>query len=512
MLPKGGLTAILLVFFVAAWLCSPVSAAPTEEIDQAISDGLAWLVSKQSPDGYFGQGYDYALTAKTSFAVLKLEEYAFENGYESPFDPGYKYAQNVTDGLNYIFSRAVLMDTNEDGTDDALFFGDHLVYETSIAMMAIGTSEAPDRTVPALGMPIDGWTYKKVEQYALNYLIYTQQTNGGWGYHHGMMWSDNSNTGYAVLGLMYAQNKFGLAIPEAVINSINNWVDYIQCDDNGGSGYESPCNWVNILKTGNLLYEMAIVGDTADSARAKVAFSYIENHWSDANWDPGWMGPNWGGESWPDFQATYTMMKGFEAMDIKEINVSGTKIDWYDQVSTVIVNSQNTDGSWNHTSWGDKLLSTEWALLTLEKTVEIPVIDVSVDINPGSCPNPLNLKEKGVLPVAILGTAEFNVTDIDPMSLKMSREGVEGAVVPSIRWSYEDAATPFEGELCNCHNLKGDGYSDLTLKFDAQALVGTLELGKVAGTTVPLILTGNLKEEYGGTSIKGQDCIRVSKK
>jgi len=265
------------------------------------------------------------------------------------------------------------------------------------------------------------------------------------------------------------------------------------------------------LKTGNRLYEMAIVGDTPDSARAMVAISYIENHWNDANWDPGWMGPGWAGQ-WPEFQTTYTMMKGFESMGIPEINVSGSVVNWYDVVSGAIVSSQNADGSWNYTVWGDELLSTEWALLTLERTVEKPVVDVSVDIKPGSCPNPLNLKDKGVLPVAVLGTSEFNATDVDPLSIKMSREGVDGAAVPSIRYSYEDVATPFEGEMCDCHDLNGDGYIDLTIKFDAQALVGTLDLGKVASQTVPFILTGNFKEENGGSSIKGQDCIRVSKK
>lgn len=194
---------------------------------------------------------------------------------------------------------------------------------------------------------------------------------------------------------------------------------------------------------------MAIVGETADSARVKAAISYIENHWNDASWDPGWKGGNVSSNvssAWPEYQATYTMMKGFEAMNIKEINVSGIKIDWFDEVSTAIVGSQNQDGSWNATIWGDLLLSTEWALLTLEKAVEIPIVEVKVDIKPGSCPNPLNLKEKGVLPVAILGTAKFNVSDIDPLTIKISREGVEGAVVPSIRWGYEDVATPFEGE------------------------------------------------------------------
>lgn len=38
-------------------------------------------------DGYFGNQYRYALTAKTSFAVLKLEEYAFETDMQVPSIP-----------------------------------------------------------------------------------------------------------------------------------------------------------------------------------------------------------------------------------------------------------------------------------------------------------------------------------------------------------------------------------------------------------------------------------------
>jgi len=70
-------------------------------------------------------------------------------------------------------------------------------------------------------------------------------------------------------------------------------------------------------------------------------------------------------------------------------------------------------------------------------------------------------------------------------------------------------ATPFDGELCDCHEFEGDGYLDLTLKFDTSELVQTLNLNKVAGETISLLLTGKLKEEYGGSPIEGQDCVRV---
>lgn len=136
---------------------------------------------------------------------------------------------------------------------------------------------------------------------------------------------------------------------------------------------------------------------------------------------------------------------------------------------------------------------------------------VYVDIKPGSCPNPLNMKSGGLLPVAILGTEDFDVTAIDPSSVKLSRDPVSCFAEP-IRWSYEDVATPFDGESCDCHDYDGDGYLDLTLKFDTQELVSCLALESlVAGEPVPLTLTGNLMEEHGNTPIEGQDCILILK-
>lgn len=131
-----------------------------------------------------------------------------------------------------------------------------------------------------------------------------------------------------------------------------------------------------------------------------------------------------------------------------------------------------------------------------------------VDIKPGSCPNPLNVKSGGVLPVAVLGTGEFEVAGIDVSTIRLTREGA-GEVAP-IRWCYEDVATPYEGaEACGCHELTGDGYTDLTLKFDRQELIETLGLRAEAGNTIPLTVTGTLGD---GTVIEGSDCIWVLEK
>ncbi|MCK4790069.1 MAG: thrombospondin type 3 repeat-containing protein, partial [Desulfobacteraceae bacterium] len=138
---------------------------------------------------------------------------------------------------------------------------------------------------------------------------------------------------------------------------------------------------------------------------------------------------------------------------------------------------------------------------------------VNIDIRPGSCPNPFRLpntdkKNEGKLPVAVLGTEDFDITTVDPMTIRLTREGVDGDVEP-VRWSYDDVATPFEGKLCDCHDLSGDGYLDLTLKFERKQLASELNLYDAAGQTIPLTIIGNLND---GTPIRGEDCVGIKVK
>ena len=133
---------------------------------------------------------------------------------------------------------------------------------------------------------------------------------------------------------------------------------------------------------------------------------------------------------------------------------------------------------------------------------------VSVDIKPSSCPNPIKLKEVGVVPVAIMGTADFDVKQIDPTSIRLYREGNPGEVT-TVRWSYYDTGSPFMGELCGCQWLIFDGIKNRALKFDAQAVVKILKLAEVVGQTIPLKISGKLID---GTPIVSKDCVRVLKK
>lgn len=143
------------------------------------------------------------------------------------------------------------------------------------------------------------------------------------------------------------------------------------------------------------------------------------------------------------------------------------------------------------------------------KELYIPPLFVDADIKPGSWPNPINKGSMGVIPVAICGTEEFDAMIVDKGTVQMFIEGVEEGV-PPLRWSYEDAATPYVDETPDGHEEKGDGYVDLVLKFDTQEVVDVLGLCDYEDAEfVKLFIRSNLVEEEGGTPIEGYDWIRI---
>ena len=130
--------------------------------------------------------------------------------------------------------------------------------------------------------------------------------------------------------------------------------------------------------------------------------------------------------------------------------------------------------------------------------VSLNLLTVHMDIKPGSCKNPVNVKSRGVLPVAVLGTEYFDVRTIDPNSLALQ------GVAP-LRWAYKDVTKP---EKCG---RRRDGHKDLILKFRTKKIVAAL--GDISdGDKIPLTLTGRLKEAYGGYGFVSEDMITILKK
>jgi len=103
---------------------------------------------------------------------------------------------------------------------------------------------------------------------------------------------------------------------------------------------------------------------------------------------------------------------------------------------------------------------------------------VNIDIKPGSYPNSINLKSRGVLPVAVLTDNFFNAKDI---------------VVNSVLFA---GAEPLRGNL---EDVDKDGDLDLILHFDTRLL-------KLTSTDTEAILSARLKDN---ALIKGTDSVRI---
>ena len=97
------LATLVLIAVLLLGGAAPARVAAADPIQTAIEKGIGWLVNQQKADGSWG---DFEPVAHTGFAVVKLEERAFELGYASPFDDAYPYKNNVISGLNYLFSQA----------------------------------------------------------------------------------------------------------------------------------------------------------------------------------------------------------------------------------------------------------------------------------------------------------------------------------------------------------------------------------------------------------------------
>ncbi len=151
--------------------------------------------------------------------------------------------------------------------------------------------------------------------------------------------------------------------------------------------------------------------------------------------------------------------------------------------------------------------------LKTEFAISVGGCSIDVDIKPGSCPNSFNRQSNGVLPVALVGNPGFDPAQVDLSTVRMSRADAEGGEVgphegpPGPHSVLEDAATPFNGELCNCHELTGDGIDDLSMKFNSQEVVAALELNDLPpGALAELCVSGELLD---GTEFEGCDCIRL---
>ena len=310
------------VLLVSLTILPTAEDQPSQQVLDAIAKGVEWLAAQQNSDGSWGT---WEVCAVTVLATKKLEHHAVDPEYglglPSPFDENFAFREHVGKGLGHLFSNCAQIrdisvqtvgnpDTNGNGKGIAFGVGSREMYDTGVALMTICEAVELDRTIES--GPLAGKTYEQVARDTMDYLVFGQgdsgDDRGGWGYmainnNTTDGWTDNSNSGYVTLGLGYAQaprpEGCGFELPQFVKNGLDYWIKTMQDpvngdSDDGGSWYSldyifNP-SWVNLLKTGNLLQQMALYGDSVVTQRVKDALGYVCRHWSDANQDPGWMG------------------------------------------------------------------------------------------------------------------------------------------------------------------------------------------------------------------------------
>jgi len=111
-------------------------------------------------------------------------------------------------------------------------------------------------------------------------------------------------------------------------------------------------------------------------------------------------------------------------------------------------------------------------------------IEVDLDIKPGSFPNSINVKSMGVVPVAILGSASFDVTTVDVTTLEFGPDG----------------ATPAHAQEGHLEDVNEDGFTDLVAHFRQK------ETGLAKGDTEATLTGATL----GGTPISGTDSVNTA--
>ena len=362
--------------------------------------------------------------------------------------------------------------------------------------------------------------------------------------------SGNGNTGTLVNGPQWVAGKFGGNALS--FDGVNDYVEVPNSASLNPTSHITVEAWFNAV-AGTLTNQKTLVQkpftshavphyqytllllDTTTKPKA-AAFSMTVggvSHWVIAK--DLWYGYG----TWHHLAGTYdgsTITLYLDGTDVASKSVSGT-ISTYDTVLQIGAYPNLSKTS----TYCFKGIIDEVRIWDIALTEDqLGSVIVAMDIKPNSCPNPLNTKSKGVTPVAILGTADFDVTEIDPETIKLI--GILSDVYP-ISWNWEDVATPFEPyigkEDCDldCNTEGPDGFLDLTFKFDTQELldaIGTVESfevneeelnalesgesDQVTTTNGEILVDGaclviQLKGELlNCTPIVGEDVVRILKK
>jgi hypothetical protein len=132
------------------------------------------------------------------------------------------------------------------------------------------------------------------------------------------------------------------------------------------------------------------------------------------------------------------------------------------------------------------IVSTTWTDNEADLCPTSPSVEVGGKVT-------LNAKKRGALTISVCGTEDFEVSNVDPKSVRL-------AGVAPWHWKQKDSRLCQDGK---------DGVVDLVLKFKNREVVEALGPDLEDGDEVPLALEGEL---YDGTAFGGEWFAIIKKK
>jgi len=310
-------------------LKSPRPPASPADVGAALRKALDFLERNQKPDGFFEKDHP---------GISGLAVMALIGGKCVPKD----YTKSIRSGLRYLQSRFDKNPVYEAGPGEAPQTGwsqaDDNMYTHAIATLALVEAVAEMKET---GL-------KPMAEEALKLILESQnmdskpaglggpiepnpETFGGWRYQPNSSDSDISVTGWQVLTLRAAKNTW-YDVPDRVFEAAGRYVQGLHDEASGSFGYQTGPSGGSCCRAGMGALILELCGLARDKA-VRNAFRFMWDH-----------APVWNIEEPGDGYPFYYWYYGTRAM----LFAGGEDWRiWKDWMCRLLVDNQNSDGSWN---------------------------------------------------------------------------------------------------------------------------------------------------------------------
>jgi hypothetical protein len=314
----------------------------TAECERAVSNALAYLKSKQKPDGSWGTQHKSAMTG---FALL-----CFLGRCETPDSPF--YGENVMKGIMFLLET---QKKNPHGMFSQATSGNGPAYEHGIATYALGEmytlARMGSKTLPGM---------REAFEKGVEVIIENQGKHGSWVYDTEKgSYAPNSREDLSVAGWQYQALK-AAKLTSLKINglhqSISNTVDYLkkkQTKDGGIGGSNREAHYNQWELTGTGVLGLQTLGGGGHKTEIKKGIAFARELFTK---EP----PDWANNT---IYSTYYYQQAFFQAGGDDWKF------WNEQYLQQILKAQKPDGSWQHaktSTGGDWIYSTALNTLMLE--------------------------------------------------------------------------------------------------------------------------------------------------